>query len=41
MHKGETLTQFIIEEQRRTNGSGDFSACWQILKQRVSVFLQQ
>ncbi len=25
MHKGETLTQFIIEEQRRTDGSGDFS----------------
>jgi len=25
MHKGETLTQFIIEEQRRTHGSGDFS----------------
>lgn len=25
MYTGETLTQFIIEEQRRTQGSGDFS----------------
>lgn len=25
MHKGQTLTQFIIEEQRRTGGSGEFT----------------
>ena len=25
MHSGETLTQFIMEEHRRTGGSGDFT----------------